>query len=200
MNQFYRMILIASFRIEKSGFLSQAIQSLMRSCQILKPAVLLLLLTSAYLPCWAQQGNKAELITGDWMAAKKNLIVQVYRNGAEYDARIRWFNDSDDPREPMAKRQDIHNQQPELRKRTILGLQVVRNLEYNKQTGTWENGIIYDSRTGKEWSSYAYLDDNGILKVKGYWHFKFLCQTMDFYRISPDEAAKALNQGKTVQR
>lgn len=124
-----------------------------------------------------------EPITGEWIAAKKNLIVLVYKNGNEFNARILWFNDSDDKTRDMKSRLDKYNQVPALRTRHILGLEVVRNLTYVKRTSKYENGIIYDARSGREWDSYAYLISANTLRVKGYWHFKFISQTMDFYRM-----------------
>lgn len=130
------------------------------------------------------QQKYTEPITGEWIAAKRNLIVEVYKTGDQYNARILWFNDSDDKTRDMKSRLDKYNQVPALRSRHILGMQVVRNLKYNKRTGMYENGLIYDARTGREWSSYAYLPSLNILRVKGYWHFKFISQSMDFSRLT----------------
>lgn len=140
------------------------------------------------------QQKFTEPITGEWIAAKKNLIVLVYKVGNEYNARIMWFNDSDDKTRDMKSRLDKYNQVPALRTRHILGLEVVRNLTYVKRTSTYENGIIYDARTGREWDSYAYLTSANTLRVKGYWHFKFISQTMDFYRLPLSKAPVSVNK------
>lgn len=147
-------------------------------------ALTLLILSPFFLH--AQTATSPDKITGQWMAAKNNLIVEVFKSGATYNARIVWFNDSDDPSKPMKVRLDTHNSNPSLRSRHILGMQVVSNLVFDPAAKTWDNGIIYDARTGREWSSYAYMAENGILRVKGYWHFKFLGESMDFHRFTPE--------------
>lgn len=128
--------------------------------------------------------KEADRILGKWMTEQKNLIVEVYKEGIEYKARILWFNDSDDRSRPMDIRTDLRNQNPELRSRKLIGLDVLKLLTYHRESNTWENGVIYDALSGKEWSSYAYLTENGTLRVKGFWHFKFLSKSLDFTKIN----------------
>ena len=47
----------------------------------------------------------------------------------------------------------------------------------------WVDGKIYDATSGKEWDSVAWLTDDHLLKVKGYWVFKFLSETKAFKRV-----------------
>jgi uncharacterized protein (DUF2147 family) len=61
-----------------------------------------------------------------------------------------------------------------------LGLQVLSRLRYNPKNKRWEHGKIYDPKTGRQWSSVAYLDEDGLLYVKGYWQFEFIGKTMRF--------------------
>lgn len=146
--------------------------------------VFMFLFSTSPLPANRTAEKEADRILGKWMTEQKNLIVEVYKEGSEYKARILWFNDSDDRSRPMDMRTDFHNQNPELRSRKLIGLDVLKLLTYNKESNTWENGIIYDALSGKEWSSYAYLTDTGTLRVKGFWHFKFLSKCLDFTRIN----------------
>ncbi|MXV49979.1 DUF2147 domain-containing protein [Pedobacter sp. HMF7647] len=137
----------------------------------------------------AQKTSGEDRILGRWISEKKNLIVQVYKDPQddEYKAKIVWFDDRDDPSRPMNTRLDDQNPDPKLRKRRIAGMQVLRNLKYDPEGNIWDDGLIYDAISGREWSSYAYFTDKGILKVKGYWHFKFIGQSIAFSRYtSPD--------------
>src|SRR5207237_761377 len=102
-------------------------------------------------------------------------------------ASIVWFDDSDDKTRPMDVRLDYKNPDKSLRTRKVLGMQVLKNLEYNASSNSWENGVIYDAKNGHEWNSCASIDKDGMLKVTGYWHFKFIGKSMKFSRISSTE-------------
>ena len=122
-------------------------------------------------------------ILGKWLSEEKNVMVQVYKNGDKYAAKLIWFDDSDDKTKPMNSRIDYKNPDPSLRNRKLLGMEVVDNLSYNPQTNSWENGMIYDAKNGRTWSSAASITNEGVLKVTGYWHFKFIGKTMTFKRV-----------------
>lgn len=131
----------------------------------------------------AQTVSPADKICGKWISEQKNCIVQVYRNGNEFNAKLVWFDDSDDRSQAMNVRTDYKNPDPALRNRKLIGMEVLEDLTYNPGSKTWENGMIYDAKSGKKWSSAAALTANNTLKVTGYWHFKFLGKTMVFNRM-----------------
>jgi uncharacterized protein (DUF2147 family) len=121
----------------------------------------------------------SELICGKWASAENNLVVQVYLQGNKFLAKIVWFKGD----HPMDCCQDIHNPDPTLRSRKILGLSVLKDMNYMPETNSWENGTIYDSLHGRDWNASAYIDKDGLLRVKGYWHFKFIGRTLTFKRV-----------------
>ncbi|MBC7417337.1 MAG: DUF2147 domain-containing protein [Pedobacter sp.] len=125
----------------------------------------------------------ANLILGKWMSTQKNLIVEVYREDNEFRAKVFWFSDKDNTSKPMASRTDWRNPDENLRKRKLLGMDILKDLQYNSESKRWEDGLIYDPVSGREWSSVAYFDDQGNLKVKGYWHFEFISKTLTFSKI-----------------
>jgi uncharacterized protein (DUF2147 family) len=121
-------------------------------------------------------------ICGKWMSSEKNLLVQVYHDADNtYRAKIIWFRD--DPSKPMGEWCDTKNPDPSLRTRKILGMSVLRELKYDASSGSWEDGMIYDAKNGKEWNASVYINKEGLLKVKGYWHFKIFGRTMTFKRV-----------------
>jgi uncharacterized protein (DUF2147 family) len=97
-------------------------------------------------------------------------------------AKIIWFND--DPSKPMEEWRDKHNPDPALRNRKIVGLEILNGLRYDSGSHTWEGGTIYDAQRGKQWDAAGYIDKDGELKVKGYWHIKIIGRTMTFRRIT----------------
>jgi len=120
-------------------------------------------------------------ICGKWESVEKSLIIQVYMEGGAFKAKITWYSDTEG--KPMDYWTDRRNPNPALRNRKILGMEVLRGLQYNPDNNSWENGMVYDSKHGREWNASATIDKNGQLRVRGYWHFKFIGRTMTFYRL-----------------
>ena len=107
----------------------------------MKTKILFNILALLFFTSVSSQGytNAAEeQICGKWESSEKNLIVQVYREDNKFKAKVVWFNDTGG--KPMDYWTDIHNPDPALRNRKILGLSVLSDLTYNPETKSWENG------------------------------------------------------------
>ncbi len=125
-----------------------------------------------------------DAIVGRWVALpKKNFIVEVFKSSNQYKAKIAWFKDTDDKSKPMKVRTDEKNPDPALRKRKLIGLEVLNNLVFNPKTNQWESGKIYDAKSGRIWDSSASLAYDGTLQVRGFWHFEFIGRNMSFKRV-----------------
>ena len=124
----------------------------------------------------------ADQICGKWQNEDKNLVVQIYRDNAEYKAKVVWF-DNGEGEQAMYTYTDKRNPDPNLRSRKVLGMNVLESLTYDPENHSWEDGTIYDASSGKVWSSSAKITKDGNLKVKGYWKFKFIGKTINFKRI-----------------
>lgn len=124
----------------------------------------------------------SEQICGKWQSVDKNLVIAVYKENNEFRAKIVWFDDDDDTKE-MDYWTDKRNPDPALRTRKILGMNVLEKLIYDSKNNSWEDGMIYDATHGRSWNSSAYINKEGLLKVKGYWHFKFIGKTLTFKRM-----------------
>ena len=146
----------------------------------MKSLLAAILLLSASV-CNAQKNPDA--ILGKWMSADNNLEVEVLKSGTEYKAKVVWFDDSDDKSKPWNVRTDEKNPKKELRSRRIAGLEVLNGLTYNEDDDEWVNGVIYDSKSGKEWSAKVWLTKEGVLKVRGYWLLSLLGETMAFHKV-----------------
>ena len=122
-------------------------------------------------------------ILGKWMSEEKNLEVEIFKDGNQYKSTVVWFDDSDDKNIPMALRYDTKNPDKNLRGRKVIGLEVMNGLVYNAEDDEWQSGRIYDASTGKDWNVKAWLNKDGILKVRGYWHFPIFGETMSFNKV-----------------
>src|ERR1700749_3150200 len=79
---------------------------------------------------WQGKANtvqNADHVCGRWMAEEKNLIVEIYKSGDQFKAKIVWFRD--DPSKPMEEWRDSHNPDPKLRSRKILGMELMHDLK-----------------------------------------------------------------------
>lgn len=125
--------------------------------------------------------SPSEQICGKWESSEKNLIVQVYCEDNKFKAIIIWFINSGG--KPLDTWTDFRNPDETLRSRKILGMSVLNDLCYKPDTNSWEDGTIYDAQHGRDWNASAYIDKDGQLQVKGYWHFKFIGRTLTFNRV-----------------
>jgi uncharacterized protein (DUF2147 family) len=126
-------------------------------------------------------GNNPNLLCGKWMSAEKNLEVEVYRDHDIFKGKVIWFRD--DESKPMDEWTDKHNPDPALRNRKLLGMNILRDMIYRPKSDSWEDGKIYDAKSGHEWDAAAKITETGDLKVTGYWHLKFIGKTMLFHRV-----------------
>ncbi|TWR25778.1 DUF2147 domain-containing protein [Mucilaginibacter pallidiroseus] len=131
----------------------------------------------------ADDNASGDAIIGKWMASTKDLTVEVYPYKNTYRAKIVWFSGGVSKDKPMETIVDKNNPNPSLRTRKVLGLDVVENITYKPKSKTYEGGKIYEVQSGKSWDAYAYIENTGQLKVKGYWHVKFLGRTLTFNRV-----------------
>ncbi len=143
----------------------------------------LIMISLSMLMLKANAQNMQNAILGKWESAEKNLIVEVYKHGNAFKARIIWFYDEDDTITPIEQRLDIKNPDKSLRSKKIIGLDVLSGLIYNPKQSKWVNGKIYDSSSGKTWSSTVWLTDANTLNVRGYYIFRFIGKTLIFNRI-----------------
>jgi uncharacterized protein (DUF2147 family) len=145
---------------------------------------LLMIMAFSFCSMNASENNNADLIIGKWITAERNsLIVEVYKAGDEYKARIIWFNDRDDKSRPMDTRCDIKNPDRHLRSRKLIGMDVLSNLKFNELDKEWQSGKIYDALSGKTWDVKAAINAAGLLYVRGYWHFPVIGKTMIFKKF-----------------
>ncbi len=127
--------------------------------------------------CCAQNG--ADAILGTWITTAGNCKIQVYKQSEEFKAKIIWLKED---KNGNSDYKDEKNPNPALRSNKLLGMDVVNGLRYDGDENEYVDGVIYDARNGKKWNSVVWLTDDNLLKIKGYWVFKFLSATSTFRR------------------
>ena len=82
-------------------------------------------------------------------------------------------------------RKDIHNKDPELAKKELIGLDVVSGFIFNEDGGKWDSGEVYNSRNGKTYAGFIKMQEDGTLFLRGHVKgLKFLGKTNFWERTS----------------
>lgn len=104
---------------------------------------------------------------GYWLTEKKNGIIQIYRCGGDMMCgKIAWFRIK--PDSPNPRGLDLKNPDPAQRSRSLCGLALMSGFKPAAQSGSWEDGRIYDAESGDTYHATIQLRADGTLSVRGY--------------------------------
>jgi uncharacterized protein (DUF2147 family) len=108
----------------------------------------------------------ADAIIGFWKTGDGNGIIQIYKKGEKYFGKIVWLAEPNDPETGQPKK-DKKNDDEKLRSQPILGLENLTNISFVKK-GLWEDGKIYDPKSGNTYRCIIKMEDGNTLKLRGY--------------------------------
>ena len=145
----------------------------------MKPTLFLLCLLSFSI----NAQSKKDDVLGKWISTDKSVAVQVYRLGNDFKAKVIWFDERLGSGTPMNMRHDSHNPNLKLRTRKVLGMDILEGLKYNFEKHRWENGKIYDASSGRTWDTFAEINEEGKLYVRGFWKFAWIGKSLYFTRV-----------------
>lgn len=118
----------------------------------------------------------AEPITGRWVTAEKDAVVNIAKCGKALCGTIERFLIL--PKGGKDQR-DVNNSDPAKRQRRLIGTPILTGLTLDSQL--WR-GQVYDPKTGRTYTSEVRRKDAGTLEVKGC--FGPLCQTQVWKKAS----------------
>ncbi len=129
------------------------------------------------MPALAQQGGD---IIGVWLTEGGKSRIEVTQRNGKYYGTIIWLRD---PYESDGKTVKVDDENPkkELRTRPIVGIEIIKGLEFDEDE--WDNGDIYDPESGNTYSAIARMPDKNTLKVRGYLGFSLLGRTTVWTRV-----------------
>ncbi len=127
--------------------------------KLILTAILFLLLSC---PIFAQN---SDAILGVWKSGEGTGMVQIYKKGDQYFGKVVWLKVANDP--DGKPRTDINNPDEKLRTRPLKGLENLRAFVF-KGENTWEEGRIYDPKTGNDYACEMKLVDENTLEVRGF--------------------------------
>jgi len=132
---------------------------------------------------WAAE---AEDILGLWLTQDGKAKVQMFQCDNKYCGKIVWLKDINyrpGEREGFdgQPRVDHNNPDEKRQNRSILGLQIVKDLQFND--GKWSGGEIYDPKNGKSYRCKTSLSENNKLNIRGYIGFSLFGRTSQWQRV-----------------
>ncbi|MBI9033459.1 MAG: DUF2147 domain-containing protein [Bacteroidales bacterium] len=130
---------------------------------------------------FAQSQTEADQILGKWLSQDKEGQFEIYKEQGKYYAKIYWLREPIDTLTGKPKL-DKENPKADLQSRPLIGLQFLNDFEF-KGDKLWEDGEIYDPKTGSTYDSYMKLVDSNTLKVRGYIGFSFIGRTAVWTRV-----------------
>lgn len=103
-------------------------------------------------------------VVGFWLSESKKGVIEISRNGDEYEGKIVWIKDIYEKK--VEQQLDSNNPNDLLKKRALLGLQNLKGFKFKQSK--WQGGTVYDPQKGKTYSSYLYMSDINTLKLRGF--------------------------------
>ncbi len=129
----------------------------------LKKYILLLSLIFSTLALHAQ--NNPDAVLGTWYNGSKESRIEIYKCADKYCGKIVWLKEPNT--EDGKPKVDKNNPDEKQRNRPIQGLVLMKDFSYDSDN-VWEEGEIYDPKSGKTYSCKMTLKSNGELEVRGY--------------------------------
>ena len=128
----------------------------------------LILLTVGFLfdanVAFAQSG--ADGIIGTWLVPEKDGKIEIYKKGDAYFGKIAWVAEPNNA--DGTPRTDVQNEDASLRNQPIVGLVILKDFKYDADAKEWIDGTVYNSRSGKTYTGYLKLQQDGSLFLKGF--------------------------------
>jgi uncharacterized protein (DUF2147 family) len=118
--------------------------------------------------------HKADDIVGSFFTPESDGVMQFYKTGTTYAAKLIWGKDKE--------RIDTKNPNTALRGQKVIGMVLAQGFVFDGK-GTWKNGTIYDPNEGKTYDCKLVLDEKNNMKLRGYIGISLLGRTAYMVRM-----------------
>ena len=130
---------------------------------------------------FAQTTTEADAIIGDWLMPDDEGIIRIYKDGDFYSGKIIWLKEKEEDGSPLL---DKENPIDSLQNRQVEGLQIMSSFQY-KGAKTWDGGIFYAPKKGKEIEPEFVMKDDNHLNIEI--SIFIFSLTIEFSRINTKE-------------
>lgn len=119
------------------------------------------------------KAEKADDIIGQWYTENNESLVEIYKNNGKYYGKIIWLKE---PNRNSKPKLDEKNPDDKLKERPIIGLNILKDFVFDG-SNEWNDGKIYDPKSGKTYSCYIKFEGTDKLKIRGYIGISLLGRT-----------------------
>jgi uncharacterized protein (DUF2147 family) len=120
----------------------------------------------------------AQTAVGKWKSVDditqiQKSAVEIYERGGKYFGKItKVYPESGESEDPICTKcpGDLLNKK-------VLGMEIITNMKYDKESKVYSDGKILDPETGNIYDCKIWVDTDGTLKVRGYVYFMYRTQT-----------------------
>jgi len=145
-------------------------------------SLFLLFATFISLNALAQNSKEADAITGVWQSGSGKARIQIFKgNDDRFHGKIVWLREPN--YEDGKPKVDRHNPDQSRKKVPIMGLQMLRNFQYEGDR-VWVDGKIYDPEKGSDYSCKLTLESENTLHVRGFIGISLFGRTDTWKRIT----------------
>lgn len=148
--------------------------------QLTRRAAIFLALIStnlAVMPVLAQE-PAADAVVGVWQADDGTVKLDMYKNGAEVQARLLYGNELVEA-DNVTFKKDTKNPDPALRSRSMKNVVFISGLRWDGSQ--WTGGSLYDGSSGRTYNCQVQVKD-GKMHLRGYLGIPAMGQTKVFHR------------------
>jgi uncharacterized protein (DUF2147 family) len=115
-------------------------------------------------------------LCGIWWNKDKDAKIKIYSSYGKYFGQIHWLKNPIDSVTNKPKL-DKNNPDEEQRKRPVMGLLILKNLVWDADDQEWDDGDIYDPKSGNTYSLTCKLKDKNTMELRGYLGISLLGRT-----------------------
>jgi len=123
--------------------------------------------------------SKSDDILGLWLSEEKDGVIKMTREGDLIIGHLVWILPANG--EKVEDLLDIENPDDSLKKRPLLGIKLLKDFKFDD--GRWEDGSIYDPKSGKTYSAKMNLENENTLKLRGYVGIPLFGRTSAWSRV-----------------
>lgn len=117
-----------------------------------------------------------DITHGTWWNQEKTSKVQFYKQGDKLYGKVVWLKE---PNENGKPRTDKLNPDEKLRSKPLMGLVFLTGFK-QANAKKWEDGEIYDPKSGKTYDSYIEIVSPTQINARGYIGISLIGKTTTF--------------------
>ena len=129
------------------------------------------------------KAQKTDAIVGVWLNEEGDAQIRVYKKtNDKYYGKIVWLEEPNNT--DGSPKVDDENPDEKLRSRPTMGLEILKSFKFDEDDKKWENGTIYDPKSGNTYKAYMWFEDGDMtkLQLRGYIGFSLIGRTSEWTR------------------